>query len=485
MKPINKKKWWLLLFIVICGILLIRSQQWLSRASSSVEDTTKESDLYLPEAPYLKFISMGHDLLIADLVLARALIYYGSHYYQRSTFPFKHQKKLFFTAVQMDPMNKDAFLMANNILSGINIQDSIEVLKLGMTYHPDYWKFPEMIGFNYFYHLKNPRMAARYYEQASRLPGHPPYVPSLSGKLYQESGRYEDAIRVLYNFYSTTRDKRLKKNFKDYIEAVKEKIRQKQFQLAATIVKVIDAHTFAFQPDPHNPQFQFLKPGERLRVVGIKPYDLYSIDKKEKLFAYFQQDYVQWMFQHAADTPLRIVFERQTDGRLKQDKYGRYQGSIILKSNKLYQVHAIENGMITGHYKYTFNPEYKKVFEEVESKARKEGKGLYGFPPEAKELKDLRQCIGKVAALRFRVYKVEMDEDNVYLFSDAAYRNTFSGVIPLEFFPNFSLPGSKDYFKALKGRWVKVTGFVGVRNRVAQIKIYFPVQLEVDITSIP
>jgi tetratricopeptide (TPR) repeat protein len=216
----------LLVLIVGIGLVFITSKDYLNRHRS--ESNNNEQDLYLPEANYLKFISLGHTGLVSDLVLAKALTYFGSHYYERQTFRFKHLKKLFFTAVEMDPMNKDAILMAGNILSDIDMPAAIEILERGRYYHPDSWKFPEMIGFQYYFKLKDAKKAAKYYELASRLPGHPPYVPSISGKLYEESGRYEEAIRVLYNFYSTTEDKRLKESFKQSILELQEKMKKRK-----------------------------------------------------------------------------------------------------------------------------------------------------------------------------------------------------------------------------------------------------------------
>ncbi|MCP5106374.1 MAG: hypothetical protein GY950_23515 [bacterium] len=334
--------------------------------------------------------------------------------------------------------------MANNTLSSVNIEDSIEILKLGMKYHPDYWKFPEMIGFNYFYHLKDPHRAARYYEQAARLPGHPPYVPSLSGKFYQESGRYEDALRVLYNFYSTTEDKRLKKSFKNYIEAVQEKIRLKQFQLTALISKVLDGQTVEFQPDADNPRFQFLRPEETLRLVGVKPYDIHSANEKKKLSAYFQWDYARLVLEGAS---VKIEFERRPGGGLKRDKDGRYRGSVILSDNRMYRYPADASDV-------------PNVPEEI-------------------ELKDILKHRRKIVRLRYQVARVEIGEGNVYLHSGSAYRNSFTAVIPLEFIKRFSPGSGTAYFKSLTNRWVKVTGVVGLHDRQVRMHLYLPSQLEI------
>lgn len=87
---------WLLVLIVVSVWVLMVCRSGLELQSKKAPAPTQEHDIYLPEPAYLKFISLGHDPLMADLVLARAMTYYGSHYYQRNTFPFRHLQKLFF-----------------------------------------------------------------------------------------------------------------------------------------------------------------------------------------------------------------------------------------------------------------------------------------------------------------------------------------------------------------------------------------------------
>lgn len=187
--------------------------------------TPLDPEFLVPDAAYLKLLSLGHDALLSDLLQARALTYYGAHYRRRAGFPFANLPRLFEAACRLDPRNVDAFLLGANLTVGQDPQASIGLLRLGNMFHPTQWKFPEMIGFRYFYTLRNHFMAARYYEMAARLPGRPPYVPSLAGKLYDEAGRTREAIRVLANFYVTTRDKRLKESFRRDIEALQRKLR--------------------------------------------------------------------------------------------------------------------------------------------------------------------------------------------------------------------------------------------------------------------
>ncbi|MCP5054932.1 MAG: hypothetical protein GY940_47640 [bacterium] len=439
----------ILLLIVVSGLLLIASEGYLSRTQPDAPGG--ERDLYLPEVNYLKFISLGNNELIADLVLAKTLTYFGSHYRQRDTFQFRHLKKLFFTAIEMDPKNTDAILMAGNILSDINVRDAIEVLELGMRYHPNHWKFPEMIGFHYFFRLNDPFNAGNYYEIASRMPGHPPYIPSLSGKFYQESGRYEEAIRVLYNFYSTTADQRLKKSFAQSIQQLKEKLESRDFLLKATVLNVIRPTLIEVQPDLDNPQFQSLRSKETLHIKSVNSsYSMDSGNPSEKMFARFHLDYARFAL---AGEKISIAFEREPDGGLKRDHVQRLWGTITLKNDTPYQLPQIP-----------------------------------GFPPPAIDLDPAKvhTHIGTVVSLRYTLHQVESTGTAIYLHSASPYRNRFSAVIPLTSARALSRPGTTgsdprdiaDYFHQWQGKQVTVSGLVLIRQRRIIMPIYFPPQLQ-------
>lgn len=438
-----------LFLLLSSGILLLISRAYLADAQIC---PSIEGDLYLPEPTYLRFISLGHDGLVSDLVLAKALTYYGSHYQERQTFGYKHLEKLFITAIEMDPRNREAILMAANIISNTNIRSAIEILKRGMLYHPEDWKFPEMIGYFYFFQLNDPHTAARYYEMASRLPGHPPYIPSLSGKFYQESGRYEEAIRVLYNFYTQTQDPRLKVIFKDTIQGLMEKMKAGDFLLRAEISRVMDIGSVEFRPDRHNPQFQFMAPVETLKIEGIEPLRPgpgHSPDDLPVLFARFQQDFAYFVL---SGQMVRIRFVRDKNGRLQQDSFRRYLGSLTLKNNTHFLEAAHYSGVLDG--------------------------SMAGFPPPVidLELQEIQQQVGRIVSVRFRVQRVTHDSGFIYLDAASSYRNTFRVVIPMADVPVVSgkkeLQESLEYFLGFEGKKIIVSGLALVSGGVIQIKVY-------------
>ena len=100
--------------------------------------------------------------------------------------------------------------------------------------------------------------------------------------------------------------------------------------------------------------------------------------------------------------------------------------------------------------------------------------GIYGFPPEAIELKDIFSHIRRIVSVRFRVVKVEADGGNIYLHSGSPSREVLCVVIPVEH------DWSNDRFKSLKDHRVTVTGFAGLHDRHVRMTLYLPIQLQVE-----
>jgi len=427
----------LLLCFVMAGTALYWSRDFLTADRRVVPDSeqTVERDLYLPEADYLKFISLGHDGLISDVILAKALTYYGSHYKTRHTFTFKHLKKLFSTALKMDPRNVEGFLMAGNLLSGIDVQEAIDILKLGMSFHPQHWKFPEMIGYIYFYQLKDSANAGKYYELAAGMPGHPPYIPSLSGKFYQESGRYKEALRVLHNFYSTTTDKRLKESFKQSIDEVEKRLKSGAFSLQAEVLDVTGPISLLVRPDRNNPQFT-LAETEVVTLQNAVPPEKVNDGAWATLKPLLLQDHLTG---YLRGKTVRLELVRKPDGSLERDGLNRLSASVF-NENHLYQP-----------------PD------------------LGTFPPEVEDLKLKRTHFqaGKIIALRFRVHQLKQEPEGLYIDAGTSGRTPFSAIISTDRLARFDL----QRLNQLPGRFITVAGFADMAADRVTMKIYLPVQL--------
>lgn len=213
---LEKKK--IVIIFFVCIFFLLGGGVFLSaaRLDNLRKDYLDQADsLYLPDGNYLELLCLDHNGLVADLFWIKGAIYFGNHY-RRKGFNYPWLYHILDLATTLDPHYYDVYWYGSSILPTVN--QSNQLLKKGRKNFPLDWKYPEMIGFNYHFYLKDYLKAARYYEIASSLPGHPPYVPSLSGRFYQKAREIDSAIRVLKNFHTTTDREDLKKDFSKRIK---------------------------------------------------------------------------------------------------------------------------------------------------------------------------------------------------------------------------------------------------------------------------
>ena len=201
------------LSISIIIVLLLGGGSYLSaKKLNYIRDSypTREDPLYLPNGSYLKVLALDFDSLLSDLFWIKGSIYFGSHYRKKEQ-DYTLLYHLLDLSTDLDPQYYDVYWYGSSILP--SVEESIRFLEKARGNFPDDWKLPEMIGFYYHYYLKDYSSAGRYYEIASRLPGHPPYVPSLAGRFYNQAGDIDAAIRVLKNFHDTCDREDLQKDF--------------------------------------------------------------------------------------------------------------------------------------------------------------------------------------------------------------------------------------------------------------------------------
>jgi tetratricopeptide (TPR) repeat protein len=86
-----------------------------------------------------------------------------------------------------------------------------KLLRKAIPAHPLVWKIPFLIGFNAYFGMGDAGTAARYIEQASRLPGAPAYLGGFASRLYAKGGSREDALRILREVIEQTEDPVLRK----------------------------------------------------------------------------------------------------------------------------------------------------------------------------------------------------------------------------------------------------------------------------------
>ena len=177
--------------------------------------------LVLPRSSVLGALSLGHRELAADLVAARANIYFGtqlaSHDEQRRL------AEALNTAVDLDPRFHRLYLRGAAMLvyTGGNFTvDSFmqanHLLERGERSFPSDWELPFQRGFNLLFELPklvsdtDPRVpdwrqrGAEALREAALLDGAPPWLPNLAARMLTKEGGDELAIRHLERTYAVT-----------------------------------------------------------------------------------------------------------------------------------------------------------------------------------------------------------------------------------------------------------------------------------------
>ncbi|MEW5801755.1 MAG: hypothetical protein AB1847_06575 [bacterium] len=181
-----------------------------------------ETLLYLPSGKYLKPLTIGYQQMTADLFWLKVVCYFGSHCLTDKSYPWLYH--ILDLTTTLDPYFQLPYEFGAVVLSieEGDVQQSNALLKKGIHHHPDYWRLPFYLGFNYFFYLKDPETAARYISRAASLPGHPPYLPKLAASLYASAGHKDIALGFLTQIYQNTDDPALKESISQKISDLKK-----------------------------------------------------------------------------------------------------------------------------------------------------------------------------------------------------------------------------------------------------------------------
>ncbi len=205
--------------VVSCAAISIAAV-CLHRASRLRATWPPEADTYyLPPSSSLKVASLGHAELFADLIHARANIYFGTQLHARV--PTKWLANYLNTAMDLDPKFERLYLAgaAMLIYNGQKISPdmvlaAIEVLARGHKAFPFDWEFPFQIGFNYLFELPqdagedDPRVpgwrqkGVDSLKEASLYEGVPYFIPNLVARMLTKEGADDLAIRNLEQAYA-------------------------------------------------------------------------------------------------------------------------------------------------------------------------------------------------------------------------------------------------------------------------------------------
>jgi hypothetical protein len=177
--------------------------------------------LVLPPLSALRVLSLGHRETAADLLAARANVYFGAQLGNQGA--ARALERALTLAVEMDPRFHRLYLRGAAMLvydgRAITVDALLaanRLLERGVQAFPSDWELPFQMGFNLLFELPklvgedDPRVAewrqhgVESLRQATLLDGAPPWLPSLAARMLTRQGGEELAIRHLERSYAAT-----------------------------------------------------------------------------------------------------------------------------------------------------------------------------------------------------------------------------------------------------------------------------------------
>jgi hypothetical protein len=149
----------------------------------------------------------------------------------------------------LDPQYTYAFQVGGLVLTELAHRPDLSntLLQKGMANNPTVWQLPFYLGYNYYFFLDEPRLAAEAMTRAAQLPGHPFFVPYLATRMYAEAGDPSVGIEFLAALWRQTEDPQVKESLEartkllmierdlDLLEQAVKRYRQRKGHMPAAL----------------------------------------------------------------------------------------------------------------------------------------------------------------------------------------------------------------------------------------------------------
>jgi hypothetical protein len=178
-------------------------------AHSYIEPTPRvgRGETFVPRPEQARLSSFGFDALVADYHWLHAVQIVGGEKGKTE----QHGAliaRLIDVATTLDPWVDHPYRFAAVWLTDDpeQVRFANRLLERGIAYHPRDWRNRHYLGFNHFYYLEDEARAAEILAPAVTLPGSPPYLGALVGKLRLGRGTLEATAAFLVGLARDTED---------------------------------------------------------------------------------------------------------------------------------------------------------------------------------------------------------------------------------------------------------------------------------------
>jgi hypothetical protein len=177
-------RWW---FWALFGLLVAVAGHSVMRLEGGARTLAgEEMPVYLPQAKYLRVLSLGYKNVLADILWFRTISYFGQHYRSDRNYPWLAY--MCDQVTDLDPGAEHVYRFAGMILpwEARDPDEGIRLMEKGARNLPDSWQLPYWLGFTYYFFKNDYRAAVSHLRRAAKLPGAQANVGRLLGLLVQD-----------------------------------------------------------------------------------------------------------------------------------------------------------------------------------------------------------------------------------------------------------------------------------------------------------
>lgn len=222
--------------------------------------------LVLPPASVLRVLSLGHAETAADLIAARANVYFGAQLANQAE--QRSLERALNLAVDMDPQFHRLYLRGAAMLvyngGAINVEALLaanRLLERGWRTFPGDWELPFQMGFNLLFELPklvgedDPRVAdwrqsgVEALRQATLLDGAPPWLPLLAARMLTKEGGEQLAIRHLERSYAITNNPTTRAEIARKLAELHGRHRADELRAGAAALEKLVAEGYPYAPE--------------------------------------------------------------------------------------------------------------------------------------------------------------------------------------------------------------------------------------------
>jgi hypothetical protein len=186
------------ILVVVCAAAVIGFQATRPRTASS------SPTVFVPSPKFFKDVSPGFGTFVSDLYWLTTVQYYGEHV--NGDGRLDSLPEMLDLVTGLSPHFSKPYLFgAFALLDAGKAQQAYQLLVRGARENPDDWQLASTVGIFIYSFAKNgdkAALAARWYEKAARIPGHPEYVDRLAAELTQKGGEAEKAATMWAQVYA-------------------------------------------------------------------------------------------------------------------------------------------------------------------------------------------------------------------------------------------------------------------------------------------